>query len=332
MKSPKLLILAATVVGIGGGLYFYWQYTAAHPSSDDSYLRAGILNITPQVGGAILTVDVVENQLVNAGDTLFTIDTTALVAAQQAATAQLDQARQSSGSATATIAAAQAQRTSAIAAAAETQTNFDRQERLAKDGNVSQAAVDQARTALDQATSAVDAATATLEAARAQQGAEGDNNAGVRAALANLALADLNLSHTTVTAPMSGWISNIDLQVGEVVGAGQSQFSLVANSGWWIEANFKETDLTRIRAGMPATISIDMYPSLALHGTVDSIGAGSGASFSLLPAQNATGNWVKVTQRFPVHIKLTDAPTDPALQLRVGASTTVEIDTTQGGN
>ncbi|MDG1377787.1 MAG: biotin/lipoyl-binding protein [Yoonia sp.] len=96
MKSPKLLVLAATVLAIGGGLYFYWRHTAAHPASDDSYLQAGVLNITQQVSGAIVAVDATENQLVAQGDTLFTIDTSALLAAQQAAPAQLDAARQSS--------------------------------------------------------------------------------------------------------------------------------------------------------------------------------------------------------------------------------------------
>lgn len=330
MKGLKPLLVAGVILGIGTGLYFYWQYTAAHPSSDDSYLQAGIVTITPEVSGRIKTVDVIENQRVSAGETLFTIDAAALTAAQQAATAQLDLARQSETSGLANITAAQAQLTSATAALVQAQRDFDRQAQLATDGAVSGAARDQAQTTLDEATATQQAAAASLDAARAQHGQDGDSNASVRAAEANLTLATLNLAHATVVAPTSGWISNIDLRVGAFVGAGQPQFSIVADDGWWVESNFKETDLTAIRPGMPATISVDMYPSVTLQGTVDSISAGSGASFSLLPAQNATGNWVKVTQRFPVRIALTEGPSDPAQQLRVGASVTVTINTTAG--
>lgn len=330
MKKLKNLLLVGIGLGIGVGLYFYWQYTDAHPASDDSYLQAGILAIAPQVGGAVATVNVVENQKVQRGDILFTIDTVALQAAQQAATAQLDQAKQQEIASAANIIAATAQLVSATAAQTEAQRDFDRQAPLAKAGTISSATMDQARSALDAADAGVQSAKAAIDVARAQHGGDGKLNAGVRAAEANLTLANTNLAYATVMAPTSGWVSNIDLRVGQILAAGQSQFSIVADDGWWIEANFKETDLTRIRPGMPATISVDMYPSVTLNGTVGSIGAGSGASFSLLPAQNATGNWVKVTQRFPVRIDLSDAPSDPALQLRVGASTTVTIDTTKG--
>lgn len=330
MKSLKLILVAGVVLGIGVGLFFYWQYTAAHPSSDDSYLQAGIVTITPEANGRILTVDVVENQYVAQGDTLFTIDPATLIAAQEAASAQLDLARQSETSGLANIALAQAQLTSATASLTEAQRDFDRQSQLATDGAVAGATRDQAQAALDGAVAGQQAAQASLDAARAQHGQDGESNAGIRSAEANLAVANINLAHATITAPTSGWISNIDLRIGTFVSAGAPQFSIVADDGWWIEANFKETDLTRIQTGMPVTISIDMYPDLTLTGTVDSISAGSGASFSLLPAQNATGNWVKVTQRFPVRITIANVPSNPDQQLRVGSSATVTVDTTSG--
>lgn len=330
MKNLKRLLVAGIVIAIGAGLYVYWQYSAAHPSSDDSYLQAGIVTITPETSGRVQSVEVRENQHVTRGDTLFTIDSAALIAAQKAATAQLDQARQTATSGLANIAVAVAQLTSAEAALNERQREFDRQVQLARDGTVSSAARDQAQAALDGAKAGQQAAQAALDAARAQHGQDGAQNAGIRAAEANLALANINLARTIVTAPTSSWISNIDMRVGAFVGAGQPQFSIVADDGWWVEANFKETDLTAIRPGMTARVSIDMYPSVTLTGLVDSIGAGSGASFSLLPAQNATGNWVKVTQRFPVRIALSEIPADPDLQLRVGASVTVIVDTKSG--
>ena len=112
-----------------------------------------------------------------------------------------------------------------------------------------------------------------------------------------------------------------------MVASGAPLFSLVEDGAWWVSANFKETDLQRIRPGQPVALAVDMYPGTTLTGTVQSLGAGSGAVFSLLPAQNATGNWVKVTQRFPVRIRIDKKPGDPALQLRVGASTTATVDT-----
>lgn len=329
MKSPKRLIVVAVVLAIGGGLAAYWRYTAAHPSTDDSYLEAGILTITPQVSGTVSALHVVENQLVQQGDILFTIDAAPLIAARDAALAQLDQASQAAGVTGANVFAAEAQLSSTKATQSEAQSAYDRQTALFKDGNVAQAAVDKARASLDETTAAVAAAEAALQAARAQSGLDGAENAGVRAARANLTLADINLARATIAAPASGWISNLDLRQGQFVAAGQPQFSIVDSSDWWVEANFKETDLALIRAGLPAEVAVDMYPGLVLPGVVQSIGAGSGATFSLLPAQNATGNWVKVTQRFPVRIALTSVPQDPAKQLRAGASATVTVDTTQ---
>lgn len=136
------------------------------------------------------------------------------------------------------------------------------------------------------------------------------------------------MEHATIIAPTRGWVANISLRPGQVVGVGQPLFSLVEDGEWWVDGNFKETDLARIRPGQPVSLTIDMYPGTKVNGSVESIGAGSGAVFSLLPAQNASGNWVKITQRFPVRIRLSDKPKDPALQLRVGASVTVTINTT----
>ncbi len=127
---------------------------------------------------------------------------------------------------------------------------------------------------------------------------------------------------------MAGWVSNISLREGAMIIAERPQFSIVEDGHWWVEANFKETDLHHMRPGDRATITIDMYPGLVLGGTVESLGAGSGAVFSLLPPENATGNWVKVTQRFPVRIRIDPRHDDPnnLKPLRVGASATVAVD------
>jgi membrane fusion protein (multidrug efflux system) len=151
----------------------------------------------------------------------------------------------------------------------------------------------------------------------------------LRAAAAQLDKATLDRVRTHVLAPGSGWASNVRLRPGTVVQAGTPVFAIIEDGQWWVDANFKETDLGRIKPGQKATIRLDMYPGLKLQGVVESISQGSGATFSVLPPENATGNWVKVTQRFPVRVKITSEP-DPDRPIRVGASADVTVDTTEG--
>ena len=328
MRHLKVLLLIVVALGAVGGLAWNWRQGTLYPSTDDAYLATDVLQIAPQVGGRVQTVAVAENDLVAAGQTLFTIDPTRLQTARDAAAAQLELARNGAGASGADVAGAQAQVVSAQAAASDAQATYDRQKALFDLRDVSQAALDTAATARDQTLAAVAAAEAALRAAQTQSRGGSDDAPAVRAARAALELAELDLAHATVSAPAGGWIAGLDLRPGQVLTANAPQFSLVEDGGWWVDANFKETDLHRIRPGQPARVEIDMYPGLELTGHVVSIGAGSGASFSLLPAQNATGNWVKVTQRFAVRIALDASPADPAMPLRLGASTTVTVDTT----
>ncbi len=150
----------------------------------------------------------------------------------------------------------------------------------------------------------------------------------VRAASAGLDKATHDRVKTHVTAPGNGWVSNLNLRPGSVIQAGTPAFALIEDGHWWVDANFKETDLARIKPGQTATIRLDMYPGAKLDGEVESISAGSGSTFSVLPPENATGNWVKVTQRFPIRIRITSQPS-PDQPLRVGASADVTIDTTE---
>ena len=328
--NRKLVVIGALAIVAGVGMWFWWRHSALHPSTDDAYLTANIVTVVPQIGGKVVQVDVIENQRIAAGDALFTIEDTEMQAAVAAAQARLDIAMQGTGVSDADISQAEARLAAARANQSNAQLTYDRQGALFAKGDVARAALDQAQAQLDVTIAEVAAAEASLKAARDQHGSSGADNAQVRAAQAELDQAKLSLGYARVIAPTSGWAANITLRPGQVVSDGQQLFSIVEDNGWWIEANFKETDLDRIRPGQPATVSIDMYPNLRLKGHVDSIGAGSGASFSLLPSENASGNWVKVTQRFPVRVALDEVPSDPALQLRTGASTTVTVDTTGG--
>lgn len=324
MKSLKSVLLVGLIVAAAFGLYQWWAYQEAFPSTDDATLQADILTIAPQVAGKVDSVAVVENGYVKAGDVLFTLDAGTLQAAVNAARAQLDLATLSTGAQTSEVTAAEANVTSATAALTQAEADLTRDAALAKAGDVAQAALDKSQTARDQAAAAKAAAEAALAAARDQAG--GGKAPAIKAAQAALDQAELMLAHATVTAPASGWVANLRLRPGQVVSVGQPLFSIVEDGDWWIDANFKETDLARITPGQSVAIAIDMYPGQSLTGKVDSLGAGSGAVFSLLPAQNATGNWVKVTQRFPVRIALDPLPAGSPVQLRVGASVTATVD------
>ncbi|TDX33134.1 HlyD family secretion protein [Rhodovulum visakhapatnamense] len=319
-RKPVLAGLA--VLALAGVLVWWWTHQRVYPGTDDAYVGAHVLTVVPEVGGRIAELAVDENDHVAAGDLMFRIEDRALKAAVDQARARADAALQSAG------AAAEAELDVARAASREAEADYLRQEGLFRRNDVSQSALDRALAARDQALAEETAAAQQLARAQASLGDEGDRNAGVREALAALQMAEIDLDHATVTAPESGWIANIDLRPGSVVTAGQALFSLVGDAEWWIEANFKETDLTRIRPGQPAAIGIDLCPALDLEGRVASIGPGAGAVFSLLPAQNATGNWVKVTRRIPVRIALDPVPEAARFCLKAGASATATVDTT----
>ncbi|MCB1623199.1 MAG: HlyD family secretion protein [Pseudomonadales bacterium] len=331
MSRWKMVALIAAIAIVVAGLFVWWRHQELHPSSDDAYLQADVLTIAPLIGGRVIEVAVVENQRVEQGDRLFRIDDAQLRLVRDAADAQLEVARRAAASVGDSVGAASAQLSGAQAALLQANTELSRNQTLRKAVLVAQAVVDQALAQRNEAAAQEAAARANLAAAKSQAGSPGIRNASVRAAIAALDQAALNLSYAEVVAPAAGWIANLTLRPGQVVVPNQPLFSLVEADHWWVDANFKETDLQHVRPRQPATVEVDMYPGHTLHGSVESIGAGSGAVFSLLPPENATGNWVKVTQRFPVRIRLDDTANDPVRQLRVGASVVVTVDTTAAG-
>ncbi|MDQ2095952.1 HlyD family secretion protein [Rhodalgimonas zhirmunskyi] len=322
MKKYIKPVLAGTVLLlIGAGLWGYWKYGELYPSTEDAYLKSNVIPIMAQTTGRVTRVAVTENQHVSAGDLLFEIDPTLYKDAVTQAEAQVAADKQAVDSYLRKVDAAAAGVTSALSAKDTADAQLERVKKLNGNGHASQATLDDALSAAARASAALDSAKAELLAARAAM--EGNNDALV-AAKAQLSTTQTNLERTKVTAPVSGWISNFALREGSIVTAYAPLFALVEDGDWWIDANFKETDLPRIQTGLPVSVSVDMLPDVTLNGYVASIGHGSGSTFSLLPAENASGNWVKVTQRFPVRIHLD--PTDQPL--RVGASSSVRIDTT----
>ena len=328
MKTLRIFGLAIVILAMMGGVYWWWQHGMTFPGTDDATLEANLLTIAPQIGGRVIAVSAVENGHVAVGDLLFSIDPAPFQAAVDMARADLDRARLTAGSTIADVSGAAAAVAAAAATLRQAQQDLARDRSLARGGQISQMMVDHAQTALDQAAAAKASADAALTAAatRAGRSVTGDTPA-IRSAQAAWALAVIDLAHCSVTAPASGWIADISLRPGQIVTENQPLFSLVEDGAWWVDGNFKETDLQRIRPGQSVALKIDMYAGMTLSGTVESVGYGSGVVFSLLPSQNATGNWVKVTQRFAVRIAIDHPPADPDRPLRVGASVTATVDT-----
>ena len=328
MRRLRMILLVGLYLGVGLGLVRYWNYRILHPSTDDAYVQAHIVNIAARVSGPVITVHVAENEYVAAGARLFDIDPATFEATVASAQANYEIAAQATGASDAEVGVARSTLDEQDVALARAVRSLERATSLASSNLISVSEFDNAKATHAEATASVARAQADLRRAQSKLGVKGEGNANVRAAAATLRSANLELSFTHVVAPVAGWVSNISLREGAMIIAERPQFSIVENEQWWVEANFKETDLGNLRPGSRAGITIDMYPGLRIDGEIESLGAGSGAVFSLLPPENATGNWVKVTQRFPVRIRINPRNDDPdnLKPLRVGASATVTID------
>jgi membrane fusion protein, multidrug efflux system len=333
LRQPKtlrrVLLTAGPVLVLAGALFVY-ATGGRYISTDDAYVHAGKLTIATDVSGIVANVAVKESQQVDKGQVLFTLDQEPFQIALAGAQANLGTVRNQLTTLQATYRQKQAQIAQARTDVAFFETTFQRQQDLLKRGVASQAAFDQARRDLDSARERVTMAQNDAQATLAQLGGNAEapieENANHLAAKAQVDKAQRDLRRTTVLAPIPGIVTNVDaLQVGEYLPAAQAAFSLVSSADVWIEANPKESDLTYLKPGAPAVVTIDAYPGREWQASVTSLRPATGTEFSVLPAQNATGNWVKVVQRVPIRLAV-QMPAD-APPLRTGMSATVEIDT-----
>lgn len=321
MKHPKIKGIAAALIALAGGVAFFY-FSPATRSTENAYLNADVVNVAAQVPGRIVAVHVRDNQHVRKGDALFDIDPEPFAIALSRAQADLAQALQSANQDGAEIQVAQAQIKQCESDLGNALSVYDRDKKLVAQHFLSQQAQDDAMTRVQGLQASLEQARAKLTRARSAP-AKTDDRADVLKAQAAIRQAKLDLSHTHVTASQDGQISNLTLTEGEMIATGTPLFALIANNSFHIDANFKESQLPGIRPGQKVDIQIDMYPGATFSGSVESLSGGTGTAFSLLPAQNATGNWVKIAQRVPVRIKL--APTDSNHPLRIGATTTVSV-------
>jgi membrane fusion protein (multidrug efflux system) len=327
-RVPRWVWIAGPLL-VAGFFGWEWLQSSKAVETSNAYVKADRVMISAQVAGRVVQVAVAQNQLVKKGQLLFKLDPEPLQIALDQAEARLAQIDNGADASRAQVRGAD----SSIAAAGETerwaQKDLTRMQDLAARQLVPRKMLDDARHALAEARLQRESALAAQSQAAAALGGDiGTPSAQLpeyRAARAAVAKARFDLAQASVFAPVNGIIGNHDLQPGEYLNLGQVAMPLVASDPVWIEANFKETDLARLRVGQRAQVRVDTYPGVRWNARVASISPTSGSEFSVLPAQNASGNWVKVVQRIPVKLELS-AASGHAEVLRAGMSAEVKVD------
>ncbi|WP_374255511.1 HlyD family efflux transporter periplasmic adaptor subunit [Aquabacterium sp.] len=355
-RNNRLMGLAGVVAVTAMAVGAYWTMYASHfVSTDNAYTAAEVAQITPAVGGIVADVKAKDTQVVKKGEVLVTLDPTDAKLALAQAQADLDRALRRVKSYVATdanlsaqISAREADEKRAAAQLAAAQSDFERasidlkrREALLASGSVSGDEVTRAKNAFAAASAQLDAAkaastqaAANLRSAKAAQEANAslianttpDTNPEVLLARARMEQAKVDLDRTVIRAPLDGVVAKRMVQLGQKVQPGMPLMAVVPVADMYVDANFKEVQLTKVRVGQPVKLHADLYgKDVTYHGVVEGFSGGSGAAFSAIPAQNATGNWIKVVQRLPVRVKL-DAAELQAHPLKVGLSMSAEID------
>ncbi|WP_280040821.1 HlyD family efflux transporter periplasmic adaptor subunit [Pseudomonas sp. Hg5Tf] len=328
-KRKTWLLGLALLIVVGGGAVWAWHtlYGRWNEETDDAYVNGNVVEITPLVTGTVVSIGADDGDLVHAGQVLIEFDPSDAEVGLQSAQAQLARAvRQVRGlysnvdGMKAQVAARQAEQTKA-------QENYNRRKTLAAGGAISLEELSHARDDLASAQSALINARQQLNTTSALvDDTVVSSHPQVMAAAADLRQAYLAAARTTLVAPVTGYLAKRTVQLGQRLQPGTATMAVIPLDQLWIDANFKETQLRHMRIGQPVDIVADLYGSeVKYSGTIDSLGAGTGSAFALLPAQNATGNWIKIVQRVPVRIHI-NAEQLAAHPLRIGLSTQVTVD------
>jgi membrane fusion protein (multidrug efflux system) len=327
LRLPLMLLAPAVI--IAGGIYWY-IYGGRYEATDNAYTQAATVSISANVSGRVIAMEVHDNQMVEKGAPLFRIDDAPFKIAVSEAEAGLASARLQITALKSTYRQRQTEVKAARQTLAYEQQQYDRNTRLLSSGIVSHAQFDAASHALEAAHQQVAGAEQQVDAVMADLAGNPDipldQHPVVQRAQAALDRAKLNLSYTVIVAPTDGIVTQVEhLQEGDYINASSPLFALVSNHDVWIEANFKEVQLAHMRVGQSAKVTIDRFPDQHFTGTLVSMSPTTGSQSSLLPPENATGNWVKVVQRVPVRLRLSED--DPAHPLQAGLSANVSVDT-----
>jgi membrane fusion protein (multidrug efflux system) len=342
-RRRKALTALASVVVVAGLGWVAWEWLVAshYESTDNAYVQGNVVQITPQIGGTVLAILADDTDFVKAGQPLVKLDPAdARVALDQAEANLAQTVRQvrtlyaNNGSLAAQVTLREADVTKAQTEIARANDDLARRQSLAGNGAVSREELNHAQTQLANARSALASAQAGVSAAREQlasnqamtDGTSVEQHPAVLAAAAKVREAWLASQRASLPAPVDGYVAKRTVQLGQRVAAGTPMMSIIPLKQVWVDANFKEGQLRNIRIGQPVKLTADVYgKKVEYRGTVAGLGAGTGAAFALLPAQNATGNWIKVVQRVPVRVAL-DAAQIAANPLRVGLSMDATVD------
>ena len=341
-RRKALTALAAVVIVAGGGWGLYeWLVASHYEDTDNAYVQGNVIQITPQIGGTVMAIGADDTDFVKAGQPLVQLDPAdARVAFEQSEAALAQAVRQvrtlyaNNGSLAAQVTLKLADIVRAESDIARAKDDLKRRQALTGNGAVSKEELSHSETALSNARSQLAAAWAGVTAAREQlvsnqsltEGTSIAEHPSVQAAAAKVREAYLATQRVAMPAPVDGYVAKRTVQLGQRVTAGTPMMSIVPLNQLWVDANFKEVQLRNIRIGQPVKLTADLYgKKVEYDGKVAGLGIGTGAAFALLPAQNATGNWIKVVQRVPVRIAL-DAEQLKASPLRVGLSMDAEID------
>ncbi len=327
--SPRqLLLLGVPAVAIAAALLF-WLGSGRYVSTENAYVKAHVVQIAAEVAGRIVEVAVHDHRPVEKDDLLFKIDPEPYRLALARAEAELDQSRTQVENFRAVLAEARSELVEAQSRVMYFEMQLQRQRQLAVRNAGAVTKLDEAESNAVSARDHVAVAQAkiakTLTALAGDPLLPAEQHAMVRDKQAARDRAALELARSTVRAPLAGIPVNVKMQLGEQVKVATPVFGIVSAARPWVEANFKETDLAHVRPGQKATVVIDIYPDVVWEAEVESISPATGAEFSILPPQNASGNWVKVVQRLPVRLRLTQRANEPPL--RTGVTATVSIDT-----
>jgi membrane fusion protein (multidrug efflux system) len=322
-----LLLIGPIVLVVVGGVYYI--FSGRYVSTDDAYIKSRILSVTATVPGQVVQVPVNDNQAVKKGDVLVVIDPAPYQQRLLSAEADLARAVQNADQLRAQVRSRQQDVLQANADTDYARKEFARQSPLVASGAVAKSFNDKAQRDLISAQARAASLTHQIDADLAQLGGNIDTpDTKLPAYLAALAARDIaayNLDHATIKAAADGRVGAVTVRTGEYVQAGQNLFPQIMTSDTWIEANVRETDLTHVRDGQPATFTVDAYPGHTFKAKVQSFSPATGSELSVLPAENATGNWVKIVQRLPLKLTPELEAGDPPL--RTGLSVNVDIDT-----
>jgi len=326
-RKVMLVILAIVVILAGVGVWGYHElYGRWNESTDDAYVNGNVVEITPLVTGTVVSIGADDGDLVHEGQVLVNFDPNDAEVGLQSAQANLARTVRQVRGLYSNVDGMKAQVNAQQAEVQKAQDNFNRRKNLAAGGAISQEELSHARDDLTSAQNALANAKQQLKTTSALvDDTVVSSHPDVMSAAAQLRQAYLNNSRSTLIAPVTGYVAKRSVQLGQRVQPGTALMAVIPLDQLWIDANFKETQLRDMRIGQPVDIQADLYGSdVKFSGTIDSLGAGTGSAFALLPAQNATGNWIKIVQRVPVriHINAEELAKHP---LRVGLSTQVDV-------